>query len=139
MEIVNKDTLLKKVGENLRNIRKEKQMEIKEVVKKLKITPQAYGNIENGKVDLNMSRLVAIANVFEVGVEEILNATGDINNYTSTNNSGGYHVQQSKGYNVNHIGVVNMPDENLMEDFKKGMELMRSQMELLAGMLQKKK
>jgi transcriptional regulator with XRE-family HTH domain len=131
MQAVNKDDLLKKVGENLRNIRKEKQMEIKEVGSKLKITPQAYGNIENGKVDLSMSRLVAIANVFEVGVDEILNVSGNVTNNYSSNNSGGYHFNQ--------IGTINSPDENRMEDFKKGMELMRSQMELLAGMLQKKK
>ena len=139
MSEVNKNSLLKKVGENLKQIRKEKQMEVKEVVAKLKITPQAYGNIENGKVDLNISRLADIANVLQVSVEDILNTNGDVINYHSSSNSGGYHVQHTKGYNVNHIGVVNLPDENLAQELKKEMEQMRVQMATLTGMLQKKK
>lgn len=91
----NKLAFLRKVGQNLKEIRKEKQMEVKEIASKLKITPQAYGNIENGKTDLNISRLIEISSVLNVKFEDILNIkNGDNYNFTSQNNSGGYHIQK---------------------------------------------
>jgi transcriptional regulator with XRE-family HTH domain len=140
MTAINKNSLLKQVGQNLKKIRKEKKLEIKDVVTQLRITPQAYGNIENGKVDLNISRLADIANVLQVGVEEILNTEGgDVTNYHSTNNSGDYQVQHVEGYHINHIGVVNIPEENFLNILQKEMEQLRQQIATLAAALSSKK
>jgi transcriptional regulator with XRE-family HTH domain len=127
MQAVNKNELLKKVGENLRNIRKEKQVEIKEVVKLLNITPQAYGNIENGKADISISRLADIANLFNVDFNQILNTKGDSISYNSSSNSGGYHVNN---------GTINITQEKVLEDMHDEIALLKTQIE---SILQKKK
>lgn len=102
----NKSAFLKKIGENIKYIRKAKKLEVKEVAPGLGISPQAYGAIENGKVDLNITRVFEIANYFSVDFSEFLNLKeGDIFNFTSQNNSGGYHVQS--------VGVLNVSDENI--------------------------
>ena len=51
----NKTEFLRIVGANIKSIRKKKNIEVKEVAVGLGITVQAFGAIENGKVDLNLS------------------------------------------------------------------------------------
>ena len=85
MTPINKALLLKSVGDNIKKLRKQKNMEVKEFAFKLKITPQAVGKIENGVVDLNLSRIVEIANLLQVSLIEILDiANGDIMTLTIT-------------------------------------------------------
>ncbi len=130
MEAIEKTKYLKEVGQNLRKIRIGKRLEIKEVVSKLKISAQAYGKIENGKVDLNISRLLDIANFFQVDINEILKTdSGDIMTFSSYNNSGGYHVQK--------IGTLNITDENLADYFNKEIISIKLQVESLSSILQK--
>ena len=104
----NKEVFLKKVGANIRDIRKLKKKEPKDVAKGLSMSVQAYGKIENGGTDLNISRLFEIANFFDVGFTQILKVNeGDVFNYTSQNNRGGYHVLNN--------GVINITDEKLRD------------------------
>ncbi len=116
MTPINKALLLKSVGANIKKLRKQKNMEVKEFASKLKITPQAVGKIENGVVDLNLSRIVEIANLLEVSLIEILDiANGDIMTYNSYNNSGGYHVQKVDVIKINEDDAKS----NFMNEFKK--------------------
>ena len=84
-----KAVLLKSIGQNLRNIRKQNNLEVKEVAGGLQISVQAYGAIENGKVDINMSRLIQIAEYYKMTVFEILPSSciyyNDQNNTTNKN------------------------------------------------------
>jgi transcriptional regulator with XRE-family HTH domain len=107
----NKEEFLKKVGLNIKQIRKAKKQEVKEAASGLGITIQAVGAIENGKVDLNISRLFEIAQYFEVDYSKILSVeNGDVFNFTSQNNSGGYHVLNR--------GILNFSDETLRNYFE---------------------
>ena len=90
----NKDEFLKKVGENIKNIRNEKGFEIKKVAADLGISPQAYGKIENGKVDLNITRLYEISHYYQIEFNKLLQSTSEIYNYTSHHNSGGYSIKK---------------------------------------------
>ena len=47
----NKEIFLKEIGANIKEIRKSKKQEVKDVAHDLKISPQALGNIENGKTE----------------------------------------------------------------------------------------
>ena len=67
-----KNQLQKEVGINIQNIRKKMQIEVKEIAFALNISVQGYGAIENGKVDLNLSRLKQIATFFKVDISELL-------------------------------------------------------------------
>jgi transcriptional regulator with XRE-family HTH domain len=107
----NKEEYLKRIGDNIKEIRKFKKQEVKEAAKGLDITVQALGALENGKVDFNITRIFDIAQYYKVQIAEILNVKGgDTFNFTSQNNSGGYHVQT--------IGVLNVTDEALKNYFE---------------------
>ncbi len=104
----NKESFLKKIGANIKAVRKEKRQEVKEAANALGITVQAYGAIENGKVDLNITRVFEIANFYEVDFSKLLSIkNGDVFNYTSQNNKGGYHVQK--------LDILKVIDERLVQ------------------------
>ena len=100
-----KRKLLKNTGANIKRLRKSKNIEVKEFASTLKVTPQAIGKIENGMVDLNLSRLVEILNLLEVNLAVILDTENDASRNPETN-------------------IVIMPNEedvksNFINEFKK--------------------
>jgi transcriptional regulator with XRE-family HTH domain len=110
MPPIDKTILLKTVGANIKKLRKQKQMEVKEFAAKLNISVQAVSKIENGGVDLNLSRIIGIANLLQAGIAEILDiGNGDIMHYHSYNNSGGYHVQK--------VDVIKVNDDDAKSNF----------------------
>ena len=113
----NKEKFLREIGNNIQKIREEKRIERKVVAKSLDITVQAFGEIENGHVDLNISRLFEIAQYLKVPFSQILNYSGDVLNFTSQNNSGGYHVQK--------VGVINASDETFLASLKNDLEIIK--------------
>jgi hypothetical protein len=67
-------------------------------------------------VDLNLSRIVEIANLLQVSLVAILDVSnGDIMTYHSYNNSGGYHVQKVDVIKINEDDAKS----NFMNEFKK--------------------
>lgn len=64
--------LLKQLGQKIREVRTEKAIPIKEIAYNIGITTQAYGNIENGKTDLSISRLLEIASELKVHYSKLL-------------------------------------------------------------------
>ena len=107
----NKEMFLKKIGRNTKEIRKYKKQEVKDAASGLGISVQAYGKIENGGTDLNISRFFEIAKFFNVGFTQVLNINeSDVFNFTSQNNSGGYHIQS--------VGELNITDESLKTYFE---------------------
>jgi transcriptional regulator with XRE-family HTH domain len=124
----NRELYLKNIGNNIRAIRLEKKLEIKQVAAKLGISIQAYGKIENGKTDLNISRLFEIANLLQVEFSQILNIVGDTLHYNSQNNSGGYHVQK--------VGVLNTTDDTIVHLIK---DIMQDSMHKILSAFEKNK
>ncbi|MBL0145821.1 MAG: helix-turn-helix transcriptional regulator [Chitinophagaceae bacterium] len=121
----NKELLLRQIGVNIRKIRTSNNMEPKEAARKLDISVQGYGAIENGKVDLNISRLFQIANLFKVDFSEIMNISNTTFNFTSQNNSGGYHVQKIESLNINDADVKNY-FETEIDQLKKKINIINS-------------
>lgn len=77
-------SLLKQLGQKIREVRTEKDIPIKEIAYNIGITTQAYGNIENGKTDLSISRLLEIASELKVHYSRLL----DIEKAETYNHSG---------------------------------------------------
>jgi transcriptional regulator with XRE-family HTH domain len=128
----NKEAFLKKIGANIKEIRKSKKQEVKDAASGLGISVQALGAIENGKVDLNVTRVFEIAQYFKVDSSKILNVKqGDVFNFSSQNNSGGYHVQT--------IGVLNVTDENLKNYFENDIAQLKEKIIFFEGALKKGK
>lgn len=61
-----------KLGDKLRKIRTDKDLNQDNIATELGITTQSYSNIESGKTDVNWSRVLQIAGVFKMSVVEIM-------------------------------------------------------------------
>ena len=60
-----------KVFENIKKIRELKNLTRKYVAAELGMSNSGFGKIERGEVDLNVSKLIQIANVLDVSVDFI--------------------------------------------------------------------
>ncbi len=73
MNIDTKTEILKKrIGENIKSIRQRLNIEVKQLCSELEISPSAYSNIERGVTDINISRLLQLAEYFSVHYSQIL-------------------------------------------------------------------
>ena len=65
---------------NLRDLRKQAGLSVKEVANKLNITPNALYNYENGYRGIPMFTAIVMAQVYGVSLEELAEALPDIVN-----------------------------------------------------------
>jgi transcriptional regulator with XRE-family HTH domain len=72
MKSFEKEQLLLSVGERIRKMRLLRDKTAKEIAAYLNITTQAYGNMERGKSDICISRLIELAKFFEEPLVKIL-------------------------------------------------------------------
>ncbi len=64
--------MIKKVGNNIRKARLQRNVTQEAVAGELGISTHAYGNIERGDADMNMKRLEQIAEVLKTSPEELV-------------------------------------------------------------------
>lgn len=57
---------------NLRKLRAEKNWTKIQVSEKLGYTPAVYGHIERGRTELKLSVLVALADLYEVSLDDLI-------------------------------------------------------------------
>ena len=72
MNVFNKEKLLIVVGERIRRMRLLQDRTTKEIAAHLNITTQAYGNMERGKADISLSRLMEIAVFFDIPLTKLI-------------------------------------------------------------------
>lgn len=61
-----------KIGKEIKKLRTMNEMTQEEVAEGLHLDRNAYGEIERGKTDIHLSRLVQIANFFAVEIEDLV-------------------------------------------------------------------
>lgn len=89
---------LKTIGTNIRKRRVENKLELKDIATKLNLTPQAYGNIENGKTNINFSHIYTLSKIFNTSFSEIL----DNSTYNTTHNTLSNNTHNGSVIAVNH-------------------------------------
>ena len=100
MQTAMKEKVLKAIGNNIQKIRKEKGKERKEIADLLGLSPQGYGNIENGKTDLSICHAIDLAAILQTNYQQILNVeNATAYNYSATNNSGGNNILKRRYFN----------------------------------------
>ena len=72
MNAFEKEKILLSIGERIRKMRILQDKTTKEIAAYLDITTQAYGNIERGRADISISRLIELAKFFEVPLLKML-------------------------------------------------------------------
>lgn len=64
------------IGQKLRRLRQQRGWSQEVVASKIKVVQQAYSQYETDRVEPSVSMLVRLAEVFEVGAEELLPTEG---------------------------------------------------------------
>jgi XRE family transcriptional regulator, regulator of sulfur utilization len=85
-QTMNEDRLKKQIGLKIRLLRMEKGWSRQQAAEKLELSTTAYGNMERGETDICVTRLAKVAEVFEVGLAELLGAEKTVYHLTGTNN-----------------------------------------------------
>lgn len=80
--------ILHAVSKNIRKLRAENELSIKQMAEKLNISTTAYTNIEKGRTDISIKRIVEIAEILEISFTKVINVEGNINGYTQNNSTG---------------------------------------------------
>jgi transcriptional regulator with XRE-family HTH domain len=91
----------KRIGENIRRIRLQHQVEVKQLCSDLEISPSAYSNIERGVTDINISRVMQLADYFSVHYAQIL-AIDNTTIFQFTPHSSHTSTQ----HNINHQAAI---------------------------------
>ncbi|MBS6861801.1 MAG: helix-turn-helix transcriptional regulator [Clostridiales bacterium] len=60
------------LGKRIRKIREERDLPQNEVAARAGVSIQHYGNIERGQTKVSLEALVRVANVLEVGLDQLL-------------------------------------------------------------------
>ena len=68
------------IGRNIRKLRHKKRWSQEIVARKLNISIPAFSKIETGITDVNISRLVQIAAIFDISINEICTDAKQANN-----------------------------------------------------------
>lgn len=63
---------MRTLGENIRKLRRQRNWSQEDVATRLNISIPAFSKIETGVTDINLSRLKAIAKIFDLSVIELL-------------------------------------------------------------------
>lgn len=63
------------IEDKILNLRKSRNMTQKDLAKKLNITQQGYSAYERGSSAIPLDILIKIANIYDIGIEEILRDT----------------------------------------------------------------
>lgn len=61
-----------KLGENLKQLRVNSNVQVKDLARKLKMTESAYYNYESGKREPSINVLIAIANFYHISLDDIV-------------------------------------------------------------------
>ena len=63
----------KRIGNNLKQARKDKGMTQKEVATLLHMTQQQYSRFENGVFELNYDQILFLCNLYDIDFNELFN------------------------------------------------------------------
>jgi transcriptional regulator with XRE-family HTH domain len=66
------------IGQNIKNLRKEKGLQQKEIAAELGLDQSNYNKIENNKREVSIEVLTKLSKIFGVTVDQIINPSEDI-------------------------------------------------------------
>lgn len=99
----------KKIGSRIRNMRKEKKLEVEDMLIKLNVSESTYLRMEKGETNTWATHLEKLCEIFEVDEEELLLSKEmylQINKDKSSGNGSG-------------VVIINNFPENIYENIKK--------------------
>ena len=126
--------LKKRIGENIRKIRQQASIEVKQVCSDLQISPATYSNIERGVTDISISRVIQLADYFSVHYSQIL-AVDNTTIYQFSQSSSDTSTQSNQ-----QIATMNTDGNDIaLQQAKQEIAYLREQNEKLLKQLTKGK
>lgn len=117
------ENLKQKIGFNIKQIRLSKNIPVKQICTDLDLSQPSYSNIERGLTDISISRIIQIAEYFQVNYTEIL-AFEKITSYCIN------PKDNSTGIQNNNCQITNKDVDSLMitiESLKDEVKYLREQ------------
>ncbi len=108
------------IAKNIRKIREEKKLSQDYIAAQLSISQNVYSRLESGKVNFSIDRLLAIANVLETQLLDLIGQT----NYTQS-----FNIQNNQTINGN---VNNNLSEEMTDLYKKLIQLSIEQKDIMS-------
>lgn len=125
--------LKKRIGENIRKIRQQANIEVKQVCSDLQLSPAAYSNIERGVTDISISRVIQLADYFAVHYSQIL-AVDNTTIYQFSQQSSDESSQTNQ-----QVATMNSDGSAALLQAKEEIAYLREQNERLLAQLTKSK
>lgn len=125
-----------KVYDNIRKMRQMQGLSQEWVAKELDISQKHYSQIENGKVDIGIKMLLAIAEVLNV-TPTILLGFSDERIFNNINHIG--HNQQLTQYNATDISIIQALYQRMLDDKEKLLQEQKALVKELIGKLGRSK
>ena len=94
------------------------------MAKKLNMSQSAYAKLENGITKLDIDRLVDIAKILEVDIQDLLNVENIKNNYYSNN-----EIKNSPGFVENFYVGIKEAYEETIKHLKEEIEFLKKLLE----------
>jgi transcriptional regulator with XRE-family HTH domain len=115
-----------KVFERIKMFRNIKGWSQEYIANQLQISLNAYGNIERGETDVNLSRLEQLATLFEIELSELFNPTENtiLNLGGTPQNNQWCHVNNSDKHELEKQILIN-------EQLRKENEMLKEMMEFI--------
>ncbi len=114
------------VAQRIREIRKEQNLSAEYVAAQLGITKGAYSNMENGKVEITITRLYALSSIFNKPLSDILRDTGIVNQVSHGEYAQNQyqHINCHNFYNGNFAEIERLHNDSI-ENIRKANDLMK--------------
>jgi transcriptional regulator with XRE-family HTH domain len=112
--------LQKKIGKEIKKLRCMNDWTQEEVAEKLDICRNAYGDMERGETDINLSRLMQVSELFGIELSYFFDASErNVINLTGIQNA------HSKKRQYNHCHVHTTEENNLQHELEKAQLLLQ--------------
>jgi transcriptional regulator with XRE-family HTH domain len=108
---------LMNIGENIRKIRKDKDIKQHEIYDKLGISQSTYSKIENNRYKMDVNTIKEIASILEVEVTKLIGEDKIVINHTNNENGSG----------GSGVIVTNSTSEKLILALESQIELLKEQ------------
>lgn len=124
------------VCEKIKHLRQAQNLSQEDVAEKLGMTANGYGGIERGEVDIKLSRLEQLSELFGVELIELLNRTEqNVFNFSDTQNHCNIGSKSSEQANFKHeiekLQLVVEKLESMLESQKAEISYLKEIIELM--------
>lgn len=121
--------LQQKIGEKIRNLRKEKGWTQEIAAEKTKLSVTAYSKIERGQTDISLSRLESIAEAFETAADSLITAC-QTSNFIGNTLKGNASINQGK---TTHKYPKDKAIQEILWSLNQIIEELKQRIEVLEG------